>query len=312
MNYRVQHYSHAGIAYLTLESLKSGEYAILLPGYGGTVHQIALSSGNIPPQEILQSDRPDEIPLNPWFRGRILFPFDDRIHAGRYCFEGKEYQLPINDPDGEDALHGFLYAQPLRVALSESNQQMAMAVLEGEIVDQPGYPFRLHIRLVYSLDADGFHIELHIKNTGSASAPFSVGWHPYFRPAGSDVSHTRLLILAERYVEMDAKLVPSGRLRPVHGSEIDFRRTKQIGSLDLDHGFENTDGYMECSSADLCIRIEQSDLFSYSQVFVPPDRKSVAMEPISAATDAFNKPELGLRILAPGAEATGRISVSVR
>ena len=312
MNYRVQHYYHVGIAYLTLESLKSGEYAALLPENGGTVHQIALSSGKGAPQEILQSDHPEEIALNPWFRGRILFPFDDRIHAGRYRFEGKEYHLPINDPEGADALHGFLYAQPLRVLHSESNQQMARAVLEGEVADRPGYPFHLHIRLVYTLDANGFHIEMHIKNIGDAAAPFSVGWHPYFRSDGSDISHTRLLVPAERYVEMDEKLVPTGSLRPVQGSEIDFRQPKQIGSLDLDHGFENTDGYMECSTADLYIRIEQSDLFSYSQVFVPPDRKSVAMEPISAAADAFNKPELGLRILAPGAKATGQISVSIQ
>ncbi|MFW6209687.1 MAG: hypothetical protein ACOC7X_13390, partial [Spirochaetota bacterium] len=55
----------------------------------------------------------------------------------------------------------------------------------------------------------------------------------------------------------------------------------------------------------------QSELFAYSQVFIPPTRSSIALEPISAATDAFNKPELGLRVLAPGAEAEGRVSVLV-
>lgn len=309
MNYRVQHYKRNDIDYLKLESLKTGEYSVVLPGYGGTVHQIALGKDGGAPQEILESDRPEEISRNPWFRGRILFPFDDRVHAGRYRFDGQEYQLPINDPDGEDALHGFLYARPLRVVRCGSSPRMARAVLVGEVGDQPGYPFRLQIRLVYTLNAKGFHLQLRIKNTGPASAPFSVGWHPYFRPAGQKLAHTGLLIPAERYVETDEKLLPTGKLLPVEGSEFDFRRTRAIGPLALDHGFENPAGYMECCTADVSIRIEQSDLFAYSQVFVPPGRESVALEPISAATDAFNKPELGLRILAPRAEESGGISV---
>ncbi|MFW6361487.1 MAG: aldose 1-epimerase [Spirochaetota bacterium] len=311
MNYHVRQFKRHGIDYLELESSKTGEYVLILPANGGTVQQIALHTDGGTARELLENDPPEEILRNPWFRGRILFPFDDRVHAGRYSFNGIEYQLPINDPDGEDALHGFLYAQSLELCRSEASQQMARAVLTGEVAERPGYPFRMIIRLTYTLDAEGFHLDMRIKNSGAVPAPFSVGWHPYFKCAARNAANSELCIPADRYVDMDEKLVPSGRLLPVEGSEYDFRRAKPIDAIVLDHGFENPAGYMEYSTADMIIRIEQSELFAYSQVFIPPTRSSIALEPISAATDAFNKPELGLRVLAPGAEAEGRVSVLV-
>ncbi|MCF7948319.1 MAG: aldose 1-epimerase [Spirochaetia bacterium] len=309
MKYRVQQYSWKEISYLKLESTDTGEYISILPAHGGTVHQIALCVDGGLPQQILDCDAPEEIPLNPWFRGRILFPFDDRVHGGRYRFAGETYQLPINDPDGQDALHGFLYAQKLELALSEATQEYATAVLEGEVDAKPGYPFCLHIRLQYTLSSKGFLLDVQIKNSGTVAAPYSIGWHPYFRLTEENVNPLKLLIPADRFLETDEKLVPSGRFLPVAGSRLDFRASSAIGSRELDHGYLNPAGYMECSGENTKIRIEQSQLFAYSQVFVPPARSSVALEPISAATDAFNKPDLGLRVLQPGERDHGRILV---
>lgn len=312
MKYRVQQYRWKEICYLKLESTDTGEYVLILPAQGGAVHQIALCADGELPQQILDCDAPEEISLNPWFRGRILFPFDDRVRAGRYCFAGEVYQLPLNDPEGQDALHGFLYARKLALVLSEASQARATAVLEGEVAAEPGYPFRLHIRLRYTLDSKGFQLDLQIENCGTAAAPYSVGWHPYFRLTEGNADLLKLVIPAERYVETDEKLIPNGRLLPVEDSSLDFRRPRAIGARQLDHGFANPAGYMECSDENMKIRIEQSPLFAYSQVFVPPVRSSVALEPISAATDAFNKPELGLRVLPPGKSEKGRIAVSLR
>ncbi|MFO7731801.1 MAG: hypothetical protein R6V86_13680 [Spirochaetia bacterium] len=312
MKYRVQQYRWKEISYLKLESTDTGEYILILPAHGGAVHQIALCADGSLSQQILDCDAPEEILLNPWFRGRILFPFDDRVHAGRYRFDGETYQLPINDPDGQDALHGFLYAQKLELALSEARQECATAVLEGEVAAKPGYPFRLHIRLQYTLDSKGFRLEVQIENTGTAAAPYSVGWHPYFRLTEGNADRLKLMIPADRFIETDEKLIPSGRFLPVDGSRVDFRRPGVIGSRELDHGFLNPAGYMECSDENTKISVEQSQLFAYSQVFVPPTRSSVALEPISAATDAFNKPDLGLRVLQPGEREEGRIAVRLR
>lgn len=328
-DYRVLETVSEGVRYLRIERRSSGEFALILPEWGGTVHQLSLCAGpdegeaeSGPPHDLLESDDVEEIRDNPWFRGRILFPFDDRVRAGRYSFRGRSYTLPLNDPEKRDALHGFLYRQPLQLSLRKSTALNASVALEGDIGELPGYPFFLHIRILYTLDNEGFHIEMEIGNRGRTEAPFSVGWHPYFRlehpgpeaaceKSTDPVNGLRLVIPADRYVECDQDLVPSGKLLPVEGTELDFRRPRLVGEKMLDHGFVNQGGYMECQGGGLRLRIRQSDLFAYSQVFVPPMRTSIALEPISAATDAFNHPRLGLRILKPGEKAYGRIDVSL-
>jgi aldose 1-epimerase len=37
----------------------------------------------------------------------VLFPFPNRIRDGRYTWDGREYQLPLDDPAGKNAIHGF-------------------------------------------------------------------------------------------------------------------------------------------------------------------------------------------------------------
>ena len=45
----------------------------------------------------------------------ILFPFPNRIRVGRFSWEGKEYQLPLNDSVKQNAIHGFACRRPWRV-----------------------------------------------------------------------------------------------------------------------------------------------------------------------------------------------------
>ena len=67
-------------------------------------------------QEILYAD-PD------FFKGSsptrsgipILFPFPNRIRDGRFTWNGKAYQLPLNDPAKRNAIHGFACRRPWRI-----------------------------------------------------------------------------------------------------------------------------------------------------------------------------------------------------
>ena len=42
------------------------------------------------------------------YQGCVLFPFPNRLENGRYKFNGKKYQLPINEIDRNNQLHGFV------------------------------------------------------------------------------------------------------------------------------------------------------------------------------------------------------------
>ena len=45
--------------------------------------------------------------VRPVFRGAVLVPWPNRVVGGRYVFDGQVHQLPINEPDRGNALHGL-------------------------------------------------------------------------------------------------------------------------------------------------------------------------------------------------------------
>ena len=45
----------------------------------------------------------------------VLFPFPNRLRDGRFTWEGRQYQLPLNDPAARNAIHGFACRRPWRV-----------------------------------------------------------------------------------------------------------------------------------------------------------------------------------------------------
>src|SRR5438067_2383078 len=48
-------------------------------------------------------------------QGDVLIPFPGRVRDGRYTFAGHSYQMPCNDKDGPNAIHGFLRLVPWEI-----------------------------------------------------------------------------------------------------------------------------------------------------------------------------------------------------
>ena len=41
-------------------------------------------------------------------RGQVLIPWPNRLEDGSYEFDGKHYQLPLNEPERRNAIHGLV------------------------------------------------------------------------------------------------------------------------------------------------------------------------------------------------------------
>ncbi len=284
-----------------LANTENGECVSIIPGFGGNVNSIVLRSKN-KHYSILDGAQTDsELTSNEWFKSAKLIPFPNIINKGQYSFLGKPYQLPVNL--GRHASHGFIYNKALRVTNETSNGNQAS--LELEYVSDAatkGYPFKFQAILTYSLIRDkGFQYKTKITNLSDCSIPIGDGWHPYFKTEGK-VDRLHIKIPAESRIEVDAQRVPTGKL--IHE---DYADSFQIGSKKLDTGFglqkaggkAITELYDPELDLKVCLWQETGKWkYNYLQVFIPPSRASIAIEPMTCAADTFNN-KIGLIILEP-------------
>jgi aldose 1-epimerase len=81
-------------------------------------------------------------------QGDVLIPFPGRVRDGRYVFDGETYQMPLNDKEGPNAIHGFLRLVPWET-LEQGERAVTFAVsLRAD--EHPGYPFGLRVTVSYS------------------------------------------------------------------------------------------------------------------------------------------------------------------
>ena len=235
-------------------------------------------------------------------RGQVLIPWPNRLEDGSYEWNRQRYQLPVNEPENGNAIHGLVRGERWTLAAQEGGR----AVVECSLAPQPGYPFSLALAIEYSLSPDGLRVQTTAENTGAAAAPFGSGMHPYLTGPVDDV----VLQAPGRVVLYSgARQLPTGR-GPVAGTEYDFTRPRAIGSTELDHCYtdleRDADGLARVRFGEVTVWLDRS--YGYLQLFTGdplPDvaRGSLAVEPMTCPPNAFRTGEAILR-LEPGASVT--------
>lgn len=231
-------------------------------------------------------------------RGQVLMPWPNRVGGGAYRLDGVHHQLALTEPERGNAIHGLVRWAPWRLAGRSDGSVQLEAVLHP----QPGYPFTLGLGITYELRDAGLEVRFRVRNLGAAVAPFGAGFHPYLKPRAALLDGAMLTIPARSYLEVDERLIPTGRRLPVAGSQFDFRSARPLGSAVLDTCF--------CDLAASRLTLDDVELawdseFSFLQCFsgdsLPPTRRrrGLAVEPMTCAPDAFNSFD-GLIRLGPG------------
>ena len=165
-------------------------------------------------------------------RGQLLLPWPNRIRGGAYSFEGRNLQLPLTEVDRRNASHGLV-----RWASWHPVSRTAETVKLGHLLHpQPGYPFLLALTVEYRLTPAALEVELTATNGGEQPAPFGCGSHPYLKPRAK-LDDGLLRVPAHTYLEVDERLIPTGRRLPVEGTPHDFRQPRPIGTTSLDTCF---------------------------------------------------------------------------
>jgi len=155
---------------------------------------------------------------NPYF-GACCGRVANRIAAGKFSLDGKEYSLAINN--GPNSLHGGLVGFDKKVWEAEIvDNEVKMSLLSPD--GEEGYPGALKVELTYSLNNEG-ELRLDYTATTNKKTVLNLTNHSYFNLAGSGSVHEQVIrVNADRYTIVDDHATPSGELRSVAGTEMDL------------------------------------------------------------------------------------------
>jgi aldose 1-epimerase len=250
-------------------------------------------------------------------RGQVLAPWPNRLHGGRYTWDGVEHEVPLDEPAQGNALHGLVRFRAWRAA----DRTADAVTMELRLHPSPPYPFCLDLTARYELSDEGLVVTHSATNVGAQAAPYALGTHPYVRVGGL-VDDARLTVPAGTWMPTDEHQVPTGT-ESVDGTAYDFRQPRPIGPLEIDHAFgdlqRGPDGRARLVlEGERTVEVWLDEGFRWLEVFtgdVVPEperrRRGLGVEPMTAPPNAFVTGEGVLR-LEPGDTCTHRWGVRLR
>lgn len=252
--------------------------------------------------------------MSPGGRGQLLMPWPNRIRDGKYSFGGHNLQLALTEPKRSHASHGLA-----RWAAWSVEEHTATSVsLTYRVMAQSGYPWTVDLHVLYDLGPDGLTVTQTATNLSGEPAPYACGAHPYLA-VGEGIDHLELTLPAGTRTLTDDRLIPTETV-PVDG-EHDFRAGRAIGGVVLNETFGDLTRESGIATATLRDRSTGNGvalwvdekipwLLLYSADDVPgKERRSLAIEPMTAPANAFNS-GTDLVTLAPAGEAGDELSVA--
>ena len=162
----------------------------------------------------------------------------NRIKGASFVLNGKTYAMPPNE-NGNNLHSGpdFYFKRMWKVV--EHTESAIVLELESPHGDQ-GFPGNAVIRVTYALEHGG-RLRICYDARCDQDTVFNLTNHSYFNLAGhdkTDAAMDQLLTIPGRFFNPDdAQNIPTGELRPVEGTPMDFRKPKPLGQ-DIDQDYE--------------------------------------------------------------------------
>ncbi len=240
----------------TLKNEKGMEVCIMT--YGGIITSLKVPNKNNVIEDVVLGFDSLEAYTNPEytkdcpFFGALIGRYGNRIAKGKFSLDGEEIKLATNN--GPNHLHGGVKGFDKvvwTVTKTKSDNTSASLVLTYLSKDlEEGYPGNLNTKVTYTLNNDNV-LEVDYEATTDKKTIVNLTQHSYFNLSGDyskPILDHEVTINADKFIPVNATLIPTGELEDVTNTPFDFRMTKTVGkdievdNVQLKRGF----GYDHC------------------------------------------------------------------
>ncbi|SCB80426.1 aldose 1-epimerase [Chitinophaga costaii] len=302
--------SQEGLDIIVLKDNSTGTEVQVVPAHGAMLHAFVVQHKGQPLNVIdsykniaaLKAD------LTNSFKNVKLSPFACRMTDRQYNWNGQHYEILKSD------IHGLLFDVSFELVQQTAIESYAAITLQYTYrADDAGYPFNYDCLVEYRLLPEHqLAVTTTLENHSHVPIPIMDGWHPYFTTGGS-IDALELQFAATHLVAFNEKLLPTGQLLPYDK----FRQRSTLTGVELDNSFLRdlakpapAAGLYDPEKG-LAIEFYPDASYPVLQVYTPPHRRSIAVECLSGAPDAFNN-KIGLVQLSPGESKTFRTTYKIR
>ncbi|WP_414631831.1 aldose epimerase, partial [Bifidobacterium sp. UBA4282] len=205
-------------------TITHGDYVAVITELGAALRKLTYQGKNV-----IATFGANEVA--PASSGQLLIPYPNRIEDGVYTFEGKTYELPIDEHERRNAIHGYGY----RAYWTLENLDESTVTLSWRVPNMAGYPFDVVVAVTYTLTDNGLSLTVAARNNGETNAPWALAIHPWlangFDGYGDEIdgqnAQCSLMVPADTHVTVDDRLLPTGT-EPVDGTKYDFREPMKL------------------------------------------------------------------------------------
>lgn len=172
------------------------------------------------------------------YHGAIVGRICGRINKGKFSLDGNEYFLANNDLFGtpiKNHLHGGIKGFYKQVwdgkPFNNENGEQGVVFHYFSNDGEEGFPGNLEVEVTYLLTNKN-ELKIEYKATTDKPTIVNLTSHAYFNLNGEgngNILNHQMKIYAVKYIECDRELIPTGKLKPVKDTPLDYRKFAPMG-----------------------------------------------------------------------------------
>ncbi len=162
--------------------------------------------------------------------GAAIGRYANRIAQGKIVVEGDTIQLPQNNFG--HCLHGGPSGYQYQVYDAQQIDDQTLELTMDSPDGDNNFPGELKAKVTYTLTDDNA-IEINYEATTDKETVVNMTNHSYFNLSGdpnNTVADETIVINADAYTPTDTTYMTTGEIRPVEGTNFDFREAKTLGT----------------------------------------------------------------------------------